>query len=278
MSIYVNPSTEYEASAAGFPSGLVGTIGVRVVDGRGVTVTARTTAGIIEHPEGSGIYTKVLVSPSVPGQYQIIWDSGGSDVSWAVEELVVQTVTTPQYIPDGTARTTLADIIARVRMMLDDVNCNAFTDREIQDALDNRSESTHYYPLDEEPTIAPGGVTTYLQFEAPVGAWEEGYELVDSAYFPLTPESADPWRGEWEFEEPPSRPVMLTGTTHDVWGAAGDLMMILSGREFRSFDIGADDLDLKRSQKAEMLAKRAAEYRAKARTRSSRLVRTDEWV
>lgn len=46
MSIYVAPSTQYEASVAGFPSGEAGTIGVRVVDGRGVTVLARSTTGV----------------------------------------------------------------------------------------------------------------------------------------------------------------------------------------------------------------------------------------
>jgi hypothetical protein len=163
-------------------------------------------------------------------------------------------------------------------MMLDDVECRAFTDLEIQDALDSRKDEARYYPIESKPTIFPGGVVVYLDFEAPVGAWEEGYELVDSSYNPLVPLTADPWAGEWSFENAPSLPVMLTGTTHDVWGAAGDLMMILSGREFRSFDVDADDVSLKRSQKAEMLAARAAEYRAKARTRSSQLVRTDEWA
>lgn len=274
MSLSAYPSTPIESTAAGFATGLVGSIGVRLLDGQGGTTMARKTTGIIESPAGSGIYIATFTTPSVAGQYQIVWDHGGN---YAVEDLSVGPTVTSGYTPDGTARATMADIIYKVRMMIEDTDCNVFTDREVEEALDARSDEARYYPLEPKPTIAPGGGSTdYLIHDAPVGVWESSPEIVDSAYYVLTPATSDLWIGRWTFSTEPSYPVMITGTTYDVYGAAGDLMMIMSGREFRSFDVSADGISLSRSQKAEMLAARAREYHAKARTRSSNLVRTDE--
>lgn len=63
--------------AYGFPSGLVGTIGVRIVNlATGSTVIARATAGIVEPVSGSGIYLATLASNPGDGRYADIWDSG----------------------------------------------------------------------------------------------------------------------------------------------------------------------------------------------------------
>lgn len=87
--IFVKPSKTFEASASGFNSGLVGTIGVRVVDGQGATSIARTTSGIVESPAGSGVYTATLTSPADVGQFQVVWDDAGSPTVWASEDLTV---------------------------------------------------------------------------------------------------------------------------------------------------------------------------------------------
>jgi hypothetical protein len=87
--IFVKPSKTFEATASGFTTGLVGTIGVRVVDGQGGTTIARTTSGIVESPAGSGVYTATLTSPSDVGQYEVVWDDAGSPTTWAAEDLTV---------------------------------------------------------------------------------------------------------------------------------------------------------------------------------------------
>ena len=87
--IFVKPSVTMEASASGFNSGLVGTIGVRVTDGQGGTTMARTTSGIVESPASSGIYTATFTSPSTVGQFEVVWDSGGGSPVWAAEDLTV---------------------------------------------------------------------------------------------------------------------------------------------------------------------------------------------
>jgi hypothetical protein len=277
MSI-VAQSSEYEATASGFPPGLVGTIGVRVSDGRGATVFPRRTTGIIEYPENSGIYSTVLIAPAVPGQYQIVWDTGGMDVSWAVENLTVRSNTPSPYLGDDTARDSLLPIISRVRDLIDDPGGEgqAFNDAAIAEALDGRKVEARYMPLTEIPTFRPGGVTEYLQFVAPLGNWEEGAEVVNSSYVPLTPETIDLVTGRWSFLTEPRLPVMLSGFTHDLHGAAGDLLLTRATKEACAYDVSADGLNLSRSQKAEAYRQQAYGYLAKARTRHSHLVRTDD--
>lgn len=86
----VAASASYEAVADLGISGLTGTCGVRVIDNIGTTPTPRATAGIIEHPAGSGLYQKVMTAPSIPGQYTIVWDMGTTAPGTvAIEELVV---------------------------------------------------------------------------------------------------------------------------------------------------------------------------------------------
>lgn len=87
--IFVKPSKTFEASAFNFTTGLVGTIGVRVVDGQGGTSIARTTSGIVESPSGSGVYTATLTAPADVGQYEVVWDDAGSPTRWAAEDLTV---------------------------------------------------------------------------------------------------------------------------------------------------------------------------------------------
>lgn len=107
--LYVTPGQSFEASAGGADSGLVGTIGVRIMDGVGGTTTARTTAGIVESPANSGIYTATLTAPAAAGQYVIAWDTGGGTPVWTIEDLVVSSSTPvlpvpPSVEPDVRAR------------------------------------------------------------------------------------------------------------------------------------------------------------------------------
>lgn len=83
------PSVSFETSASGFATGLVGTLGVRVMDGLGATTISRRTTGIVESPAGSGIYTATLTAPSAQGQYVVVWDTGGASPEYATDELLV---------------------------------------------------------------------------------------------------------------------------------------------------------------------------------------------
>lgn len=89
MSIYTTPGATFEATAT-FDSGLTGTLGVRILDNAGATTTARTTDGIAEYPDGSGLYYVELTAPDTQGQFSIMFDDGTvSPGHVAVEDLIV---------------------------------------------------------------------------------------------------------------------------------------------------------------------------------------------
>lgn len=90
MTVVAGPGVAFEATTAPglFDTGLVGTIGVQVLDNQGLVAVARSTANIIESPAGSTIYAAgAIVAPPVVGQYTIAWDDGAG--TWASEDLVV---------------------------------------------------------------------------------------------------------------------------------------------------------------------------------------------
>lgn len=169
-------------------------------------------------------------------------------------------------------------ITSRVRLLIGDPSGGGaiFTDAEIHNSLELRSEEARYYPLTEQKSIAPGGAVTWLTFDAPVGDWETNVVLTNSSYTVLTPVTSDPVRGRWVFSTQPTLPVFILGKTYDLYGTSGDLLLQWATRESSAFDVSADGLTLARSQKADMKRQRAAEYHAKSRTTSTNLVRTDE--
>ena len=77
----------FEAVAEGFPTGLVGTLGVTIDDNEGNNIVARTTAGIIEiQTVGSfGVYRYLGVYPATLGTYTITWDDGVLSASEYIE-------------------------------------------------------------------------------------------------------------------------------------------------------------------------------------------------
>jgi hypothetical protein len=75
--IYVKPGNTFQSNMDNAPTGLVGTVGVRILRASdGAIVSARKTTGIIELVAGSGTYRAQLVAPQEAGEYTIFWDTG----------------------------------------------------------------------------------------------------------------------------------------------------------------------------------------------------------
>lgn len=111
MALYIQKSSRFEATATGFASGLVGTLGVRILDNIGGTTMPRTVAGITELAPGSGSYAVVLNAPAIPGDYSILWDDGQiGPQHTAAEDLYVITTTVVQ-VGTGTAGMTFGQIL-----------------------------------------------------------------------------------------------------------------------------------------------------------------------
>lgn len=116
--LYVAPGSTFEAVLSGAPTGLTGTLGVRLLDNAGAEALARTTSGITEFPAGSGVYSAVLTAPSAAGQYSIMWDPGSvAPETVALEDLFVTNsapvvaIPTP---PDPPATYTVLDWLRRI--------------------------------------------------------------------------------------------------------------------------------------------------------------------
>lgn len=100
--IPARPGEPFEATTPSIASGLVGTLGVRVMDGQDHEVVARATTGIVESPAGSGLYTATITAPPTTGQYSVVWDTGGAVETWGTEDLYVSyTAPTTPWSPNG---------------------------------------------------------------------------------------------------------------------------------------------------------------------------------
>jgi hypothetical protein len=74
MPITADPGTFFEAVISGLPTGQYGTLTVAVYDGEGNIVIAPHVTGIVEQPAGT--YTAKMVTPVVPGTYNVTWVLG----------------------------------------------------------------------------------------------------------------------------------------------------------------------------------------------------------
>lgn len=72
--IYAERATEVDALTEAFAAGLVGSLGVTVLDSLAAVAQARTTAGIAEVTPG--IYSARFTAPAEPGAYVVQWDDG----------------------------------------------------------------------------------------------------------------------------------------------------------------------------------------------------------
>jgi hypothetical protein len=287
MSIYVAPNATFEAVAANFPTGIVGTIGVRLVDNSGATVTARTTAGITEHPAASGIYAVTLTSPVVAGQYSVVWDTGGSDVSWAVEEVVV-TITPQQVVglsPTVTnARLGMTNIINNVRSLtyagtaeftLGTVSY--FTDGHIQDILDRHRVDVFRERLERVPNYDGSGTVTYTTHYS-------GYKNLEAGTALFIEDSAGVNRGSATYSvdyqvgridfasDVAGTTLYMTAKSYDPFGAAAEVLESWAASEARSFDFTTDGQSFSRKQKADGLREQARALRKRARVIRKRLL------
>lgn len=141
----VQPSTSFEAVAK-FPTGLTGTLGVRIIDNAGSTTLARQTSGIAEYPAGSGIYQVTLTSPGTAGQYSLVWDD--ADGHFAQDDLFVTSESVETVVGDGNLYITAADL----RAILGTAG-QTYDDTAITIAVNGASRAidafkgTWYYPI-----------------------------------------------------------------------------------------------------------------------------------
>lgn len=112
--IVVAPGAPFEALTDAFASGLEGTLGVRIRDGEGNDVLARTTLDIFEDTTvgSSAVYRRSFdAAPEDAGQFWLIWDD---ETSVRVEELRVTSSIPAAALPGGRDLCELADVLRYV--------------------------------------------------------------------------------------------------------------------------------------------------------------------
>lgn len=122
MARYEITSEVFHARVDSFETGLAGTIGVQILNSSGTAVVARTTAGIVENPAGSGSYLATLTAPADAGDYTIFWDNGSISPSTTTgEQLVVSSTSTPFTPPTGDTYVTAEELfrVLKVRSATD---------------------------------------------------------------------------------------------------------------------------------------------------------------
>jgi len=170
MSIYAIPTTTFQAVLTGAPTGLTGTLGVRVLNLAVTppsTAIARTTSGIEEEPDGSGIYTATLTAPAV-GNYIVVWDTGGTltPANSTSEELFV-TGTPPTPLTASTGSQASMSLSAlRAEVLNHGFDGSIFSagvlNQYINDAISELSAKAQYYGEEAEATTTlTGGTGTY---------------------------------------------------------------------------------------------------------------------
>jgi hypothetical protein len=127
----------------GYPTGLVGTIGVAILNSDGTVKIARTTAGITEDPTGDNgdpEYTATLTAPTDAGDYLVQGDDGAGVFS-DPEDLIVDFIEPAS----GDAFASPADLEARLGITLTDAETTratallAYATSLIQDAADGQT-------------------------------------------------------------------------------------------------------------------------------------------
>lgn len=179
-------------------------------------------------------------------------------------------------------RDSMLPLIARVRDLIGDAasasSAPAFSDVQIQQALDEHKRFVRYAPLTADPNRAPGGIISYNTFFAKVGDWEADAQLVGPSYTVLAPATSDYIAGAWTFTTPPPGqplPVFIIGQTYDIYGAARDLLRRLAARYATAFTFSADGATFNRSAIQQQLRDLADQYEAQMRPQYGSMRRRD---
>lgn len=173
-------------------------------------------------------------------------------------------------------RSTMVPLIARVRLLISDPAGadQVFKDQDIQDVLDESRVDVRNQALDATPTFS-GSTIQYLDYFSSLGGWEEGYVLKQYLITPVTAAVSEPIAGHWQFATSTLPPVYISGSLHDVYRGAADLLERQSSQWMLKFNFSSDGQSFQRSQVIDNIQKIIHSYRMKQRAGTIRMSRTD---
>lgn len=145
--IYAIPGGVFETTFNIGTTGLVGTAGAQIVDGQGTVVSARSTAGILETPAASGIYTVTRTAPLSHGQYSVVFDD--ADGTFLNDDLTVNGSGAPEVVPSLAGHYTSPEALRTMLDVTEVVLSDAQATELILRAEDLVDELLGAWPVDE---------------------------------------------------------------------------------------------------------------------------------
>ncbi len=173
-------------------------------------------------------------------------------------------------------RNTMAALIASVRQLINDPagGSQIFADQDIQDVFDESRLDFKNTRLIPKPTFS-GSTIQYLDYWSDWGGWEDGYLLKQYLVTTVTPSVLEPIAGHWTFAATTLPPVYISGSLHDRYRAAADMLERWAARYMTRFDFTSDAQSFRVSQVPTQLQALAKTYRAKQRLSALSVVRSD---
>jgi hypothetical protein len=171
-------------------------------------------------------------------------------------------------------RPTMAALISRVRLLINDPTGAVFADQDIQDVMDMTREDLRYLVLAPAPTYS-GSTISYFDYYADLTDWEDDLAFRQWRINVVTPATSENIVGHWVFAQTTLPPVYLIGKTYDIYRSAADLLERQAARMVLAYDMTVDGQSLRRSQMAMMLTNLAHQYRLKQRAHVISTTRSD---
>lgn len=151
------------------------------------------------------------------------------------------------------ARTGMANLIGRVRVMCDDVSTADVSDDTIQNILDKHRLEVHREQLAMSPRYE-SGTAKYYDFFSNYGDFEEdttanAFIVEDSTGTDKAPDTVDYVNGHIQYNtDQQGEYRYLTARSYDIYAAAADVWRLLAGQATSKFDFSADDAKFSRGQ------------------------------
>jgi hypothetical protein len=176
----------------------------------------------------------------------------------------------------------MANVLARLRGMVDDAGTAVWTNDQMQDVLDQRKLEVYGELLEYERTPIGSGTYVYTRYRSRWGDLEEAtsgtayFRIFDSAGSQrgTAAYTADYLRGVFDFAaDQMGTELYLIAWSYDLNGAAADLWRQRAGKVASYYDVKADGHSLSRSQ-----WRKACIEQADAYAQQSRPVTVRQWT
>jgi len=170
----------------------------------------------------------------------------------------------------------MAALILRIRDLINDPagSSQVWTDDQIQGVMDESRVDYGNEVLQAVPSFS-GTTIQYLDYYHDLGGWEDGMVLKQYLTQVVTPTTSEPIAGHWSFSTSKLPPIYITGSLHDIYRAAADLLERWAAKWVLSYGFSSDGQSFQRQQAATMLQALAKTYRQKQRPRMIIATRSD---